>query len=417
MDTREVVQAIEVLLKEKNIDRDKLGDIIESVFKTMIKKKFNIEEEEEVDESFSITFNIAHGDVEIIHERVVVADEDFVDEVKEVPYSEAVKIDDEIEIGEELPETVEFSEFGRRHIIAAKQNLIQKIRQVEKGILYDNYKDKIGEIITGQIHQTTAKEIKIHFEGEELTLPKSEWVFNERYRRGELIKVVIKDVIRKNHDVKIVVSRADKRFIKRLFETEVPEISDGIINIVDIARRPGIRTKIVIESIDSRVDPVGACVGQRGSRISAIVSELNKEKVDIIHFIREPRMYLTRLLGIKTEYELDLDESTRSAEVIVMDQLVKDVLGVKNSNVELVEELSGYTVKVISESEFEAANNIKVKDVEEFSNELIDFLELNDLSTAQDIFDKTKDELLDIEGMDDEKIEFILKTLNAYYGE
>lgn len=417
MDTREVVQAVEIILKEKKVSRDKLGGIVESIFKTMIKKKFNIETDEEVDESFSITFNIDHGDVEIIHERVVVEDGAVEDPVKEIALSDALKIDDDVELEEEIPETINFNEFGRRHIIAAKQNLIQKIRQVEKDLLFESYKDRVGEIVTGQIHQITQREIKIHFEGEELTLPKSECVFNERYRRGELIKIVISDVVRKNHDVRILVSRSDVSFIKRLFETEVPEISDGIINIVKIARVPGVRTKIVIESIDPRVDPVGACVGQRGSRISAIVSELNKEKIDIIQNIEDPRMLVTRLLGIKTEYQLDLDYDNMSAEVVIADNMVKDVRGIKDSNIKLVEQLSGFKVDVHSDSEFEEENELKLIDVDEFDQDLINVLAENGLKTAMDIFDSNQKELSELEGLDKEKVKFIVDTLNSYYSD
>ncbi|PIE77486.1 MAG: transcription termination factor NusA, partial [Candidatus Delongbacteria bacterium] len=386
-------------------------------FKTMIKKKFSIETDEEVDESFSITFNIDHGDVEIIHEREVVEDGNVEDPVKQIALSDALKIDDDIEVGEEIPETVDFSEFGRRHIIAAKQNLIQKIRQVEKDIIFEAYQNRIGDIVTGQIHQITQREVKIHFEGEELTLPKSECVFNERYRRGELIKIVISDVIRKNHDVKIMVSRSHVSFIKRLFETEVPEISDGIINIVKIARVPGIRTKIVIESIDSRVDPVGACVGQRGSRISAIVSELNKEKIDIVQNIQDSRMLVTRLLGIKTEYQLDLDYENMIAEVVVQDSMVKDVKGIKDSNIKLVEELSGFKVNVHSASEFEEDNELKLIDVDEFDQNLINILAENGLKTAMDVFDVGQKDLSEMEGLDEDKVKFILDTLNGYYAE
>lgn len=415
MDPHEVVQAVEILLKEKKIDRSKLSEIIESVFRSMLKKKFEIETDEEVDQNFIITFNIDNGDVEIIHERLVVEDGEVDDPTKEIAHFEAIEIDEDVEIGEEISEIIDFKIFGRRHIIAAKQNLVQKIKQFEKQMLYDNFQTRIGEIITGTIHQITPKDIKIQYESEELLLPKSECVFNERYRRGELLRVLIKDVYKKNQDVKIVVSRSDKDFIKKLFELEVPEIADGIINITNIARKPGIRTKIVIDSIDTRVDPVGACVGQRGSRISAIVSELNKEKIDIVQFIDEPKLYLTRLLGIKTEYQLELDDENREAEIVIHDALVKDILGYKNTNIELAEDLTGYKIKVMSESEFEKENELSLETVEELGEELVALLKENDYNNAEQIFSAEKDDLLTIEGIDSEKYKFIIDTLNKYY--
>ncbi|MCK4979669.1 MAG: transcription termination/antitermination protein NusA, partial [Candidatus Delongbacteria bacterium] len=244
-------------------------------------------------------------------------------------------MDEDAEVGDDVPEIIDFDSFGRRHIIAAKQILAQKIKKVEKANIFEAFEDRIGEVIMGSVHQITPREIKINYDDVEVIMPKSESIFNERYRRGELVKAVIKDVFFKNQDVKIIVSRSTDEFIKKLFELEVPEISDGIIQIVNIARQPGIRSKVILETLDNRVDPVGACVGQRGARITAIVSELNKEKIDIIQQIDEPRMFITRLLGIKTEYSIDINEEERVADIIIPDSIEKDVFGVRNANLEL----------------------------------------------------------------------------------
>lgn len=416
MDSREVVHAVDALLKEKKIDKSMLSEIVESIFLSILKKKYNIEEDD-TEKYFSVTFNIENGDVEIIHERVVVEDDEFSNPLTEIKLTDALKIDEDAEVGEDLPEIIDLGDFGRRNIITAKQILIQKIKKVEKHQLYEVFKSKIGEIITGSIHQINSKEIKIHYEDIELILQKSDCVFNERYRRGELIKVLVKDVVEKNQDVKILVSRADKNFIKRLFELEVPEISDGIINIINIARKPGIRTKVVLETLDHRVDPVGACVGQRGSRISAIVSELNKEKVDIIHYIPDMKMLITRLLGIKTEYQIDLNPEKKTAEIVISDGLIKDVRGYKNSNLELAEEITGYKLSAITESEFERQNELRLDDVKELDELILVKLKLNGYNTAEDVFNARKSDLLHVDGINEDNYQSILDTLNKYYAD
>jgi transcription termination/antitermination protein NusA len=417
MDAREVVSAIEGIVKEKKIERHKLSEIVKSIFLSILKKKFNIPEEESAEEYFTVTFNIDTGDVEIIHEREVVEDEDFENEVGQIKLSDAKLIDDEIEVGDDIPEIINFESFGRRHIIAAKQILAQKIKKVERSNTYDSYIDKVGEIIIGSIHQITPREIKINYDDIEVIMPKSETVFNERYRRGELIKAVIKDVYYKNQDVKVIVSRSDADFIKKLFESEVPEISDGIIQIIQVARRPGIRSKVILETLDSRVDPVGACVGQRGARITAIVSELNKEKIDIVQKINEPKMFITRLLGIKTEYSLELDVENKTGEAIVPDHIYDDVIGVKNSNIELTEEVSGYKIKVMSETQYDEMTNLTIEKVEEFTDELKALLIANEIKDAETFYETEKEKILQIEGMDEDKYNYIKATLDSYYTE
>ena len=417
MDTREVVNAIEGIIKEKKIERSKLSEIVKSIFLSILKKKFNLDEEENAEDYFSVTFNIDTGDVEIMHEREVVADEDYDNPVSQIKLTDALVIDPDAEVGDDMPEIIDFNSFGRRHIIAAKQILAQKIKKVERANTYDTYIEKIGEIIMGSIHQITPREIKINYDDIEVIMPKSESVFNERYRRGELLKAVIKDVYFKNQDVKVIVSRSDSDFIKKLFETEVPEISDGIIEIIQVARRPGIRSKVILETLDSRVDPVGACVGQRGARITAIVSELNKEKIDIIQKINEPKMFITRLLGIKTEYQLDLDVDNKTAEVIVPDHIYDDVMGLRNSNVELTEEVSGYKLKVMTESEYEEMTNLTIEKVEEFTDELKALLAANGIKDAETFYETEKEVILQIEGMDESKYNYIKATLDSYYSE
>jgi len=417
MDAREVVSAIEGIIKEKKIEKSKLSEIVKSIFLSILKKKYNLDEEANAEDYFSVTFNIDTGDVEILHEREVVKDEDFEDPVSQIKLSEAQALDEDAEVGDDFPEIIDFDSFGRRHIIAAKQILAQKIKKVERANTHDTYIEKIGEIIMGSIHQITPREIKINYDDIEVIMPKSESVFNERYRRGELVKAVIKDVYFKNQDVKVIVSRADADFIKKLFESEVPEISDGIIEIVQVARRPGIRSKVILETLDSRVDPVGACVGQRGARITAIVSELNKEKIDIIQKISEPKMFITRLLGIKTEYQIELDTENKTAEIVVPDHIYNDVIGLKNSNIELTEEVSGYKIKVMTESEYDEITNLTIEKVDEFTDELKALLKDNGITDAEKFFEMPKEEVLQIEGMDEDKYNYIKATLDSYYAD
>ncbi|MDA3839324.1 MAG: transcription termination factor NusA [Candidatus Delongbacteria bacterium] len=415
MDASEVVLAVKGILREKKIDKSKLSEIVKSIFLSILKKKFNIDEEVDAEEFFSVTFNIETGDVEIIHERIVVEDDDFTDVASQIKLSDALKLDEDAEVGDDVPEIIDFDSFGRRHIIAAKQILAQKIKKVEKANIFEAFEERIGEVIMGSVHQITPREIKINYDDVEVIMPKSESIFNERYRRGELVKAVIKDVYFKNQDVKIVVTRSSKEFIEKLFELEVPEISDGIIRIVKMARQPGIRSKVILETLDNRVDPVGACVGQRGARITAIVSELNKEKIDIIQQIDEPRMFITRLLGIKTEYSIDINEEEKTADIIIPDSIEKDVFGIRNTNVELTEEVSGYKLNISTESKFNQANELKIQDVAELNEELKSSLTELDIITADDFYQKDKSEIIEIEGIDEDIYNFIKTTLDSYY--
>ena len=415
MDASEVVLAVKGILREKKIDKSKLSEIVKSIFLSILKKKFNIDDEVDVEDYFSVTFNIDTGDVEIIHERVVVADDDFNDLASQIKLTDALKLDEDAEVGDDVPEIIDFASFGRRHIIAAKQILAQKIKKVEKANIFEAFEQRIGEVIMGSVHQITPREIKINYDDVEVIMPKSESIFNERYRRGELVKAVIKDVYFKNQDVKIIVTRSDKEFIIKLFELEVPEITDGIIRIVKIARQPGIRSKVILETLDNRVDPVGACVGQRGARITAIVSELNKEKIDIIQQIDEPRMFITRLLGIKVEYSIDINEEEKTADIIIPDSIEKDVFGIRNTNLELSEEISGYKLNVSTESKFNEANELKIQDVAELNEELKTSLMQIDIITADDFYQKDKSEIMEIEGIDKDIYDFIKTTLDSYY--
>jgi N utilization substance protein A len=275
----EIVDAVSQLLRDKGIDKDVFQEIIESVFLSMIKKKYG------QSDNFSIIFNLDKGDIEIQCYKNVVEDGNVTDPLLEISLSEALTYDPGAEMGEETMVMVDYEkEFGRRIITSAKQHLMQRLREIEKENLFQEFKDRVGEVVIGDVHQITRNETRLNIEKTEVVMPRSEQVYNERYRRGDTVKAIILEVSRTTKDPEIIVSRRDVSFVKRLFELEVPEIFDGIVEIKAIAREAGDRTKIAVTSNDKRIDPIGACVGMKGVRIQAVVKELNREKIDIIQW-------------------------------------------------------------------------------------------------------------------------------------
>ena len=284
----EIIEAITQIAKDKKIDKENLRDILENIFMQMVIKKYG-----EV-ENFDVIVNFDKGDIEIYQEREVV--EEVEDPITQIDLEHAKKLDPDAEVGEEVVEVIDPESFGRRLIISAKQSLNQKIRDFERESLLEEYKGRIGEIIIGDVHQVNKRGIFINVDKTEVFLPKSEQIYNERIRRGDTIRSIIKDIRQESKGTEIIVSRSDPQFLVRLFELEVPEIYDGIIDIKNVAREAGDRSKISVESIDKRVDAVGACVGMKGVRIQAIVRELNNEKIDIINHSSEPMVFIARAM-------------------------------------------------------------------------------------------------------------------------
>ncbi|MCP4726764.1 MAG: transcription termination factor NusA, partial [bacterium] len=316
---QDIIEAVKIIAKEKNIDRDLIEEILVNIFLMMIKKKYG------TSENFDVIVNIDKGEIEIYREREVV--EEIEDEEIQVTLEEAIKIEPDLEVGDELVEIVDIESFGRRAIIAAKQNLSQKIKEAEKEVIFDEYKNRTGEIIIGDVTQINREEIYIGLDKTEIVLPKSEQIANERYRRGDSIRAIIKDVVRTTRGPEIIASRKDPRFLIHLFELEVPEIYDGIIEIKGIQREAGDRTKIAVESNDKRIDPVGACVGMKGIRIQAIVKELNNEKIDIISFSSDPSVFVARAVSPCKPRYVEIVSDSNTAKIIVDDDQLKHVQG------------------------------------------------------------------------------------------
>ena len=294
-----IVEAITQIAKERNVDRSALSEILETIFLTLIKRKYG------TTDNFDVFVNIDNGAVEIYQMKTIV--EEVTDPVTEISLEKALEVEPDLELGDEYIEIVDPISFGRRLITTAKQTLNQKIREAEKEVLFDEFKDRLGEIIVGDVRQINRDEVLISVENMEVSLPRREQIYNERYHRGDTIRAVIKDVSKTNRGPEVIVSRTDPQFLVRLFEIEVPEIYDGIIEIKKVSRFPGDRAKVAVFSNDKRIDAVGACVGLKGVRIQAIVKELNNEKIDVINWSSEPEIYISRALSPAKPVHITLD--------------------------------------------------------------------------------------------------------------
>jgi len=361
----EIIEAITQIAKEKKIEKDNLRDMLEYIFSQMIIKKYG------TDENFDIIVNIDKGDIEIFQEKTVV--ENVEDPVTEIDLLSARKTDPDIEIGEDFVEIVDPESFGRRLIVTAKQSLNQKIRDFEREHILEEYQNRIGEIIIGDIRQVNKKGMFVNVDKTEVFLPREEQIQSERLRRGDTVRAIIKAVNPENKGSDIIVSRADKKFLIRLFELEVPEIYDGIIEIKGVAREAGERSKIAVESIDRRVDAVGACVGMNGVRIQAIVRELNNEKIDIINFSSEPAIFINRCMTPVKPVKTIINEEEKLAVAIVADDQMALAIGKNGQNLRLASQLSGYQIEPVKESEYEAqiqGNYVEIEDIPELSDSL-----------------------------------------------
>ena len=409
----EIMEAITQIAKDKRIDKDHLRDILESIFLGMIEKRFG------TTENFDVIVNIDKGDIEIYQEKTVV--EEVTDPVSEIDMESARKIDPDVEIGEEIVEVIDPQLFGRRLIASAKQNLAQKIRDFEREHVIEEYKNRIGEIIIGDIHQINSRGIYINQDKTEVFLPRSEKIPSEILRRGQTVRCLIKEVIedqKKGRGPEIIVSRADKRFLIRLFELEVPEIYDGIVEIKAVARDPGERAKIAVESIDRRIDAVGACVGMKGVRIQAVVRELNGEKIDIINYSSEPEIFISRALTPAKPIKVVVNEDEKMAVAVIRDDEISLAIGKGGQNLKLASELTGYQIEPLRESEYEKETtvdeNVSVEDLhgipEGIKRKLIDA----DILYAHEILEQGKENLVKISGIGEKSAEKIIQIAKQY---
>jgi len=363
----EIVDAFSMMAKEKNIDRDILSSVIKDSFKKMMEKKYGLES------NFEIVVNMEKGDIEIFLYKVVV--EEVKDPNVEIDIESAKeKSGEEFQIGDDYVEEIPTEEFGRRMVINLKQNLNQKIREIEKEITYNTYKDQVGEIIVGEIYQIKPTSILLIHNGNEVIFPKGEQIPKERYKKGDTTRAIVKSIEkRQSGPPLIIVSRADEQFLYKLFELEIPEIYDGIIDIRGIAREPGERAKIAVTSNDDRIDAVGACVGMKGIRIHSIVRELSNENIDVINFTEDPALYIARALSPAKLNDIYLDNQNKIAKIYADEDQISLIIGKSGQNIKLASKLTGYQIDVVRETEEkeEAEDDDNIEETEESSEEVV----------------------------------------------
>ncbi|MBC35442.1 MAG: transcription termination/antitermination protein NusA [Bacteroidetes bacterium] len=394
----------------KNIDRETMMHIIEEIFRHMLIKRFG------TDENFDIIVNIDKGDLEIWRNREIVEDDNIEDDNLEIALSEAIKIEPDFEVGEEVSEEMKLMDFGRREILTIRQNLIAKIQEYEKDNVYKKYREKIGEIITGEVYQVWKKEILVlDDEYIELILPKSEQIPSDFYRKGDTIRAVVSKVEMKNNNPAIILSRTSPVFLERLFEVEVPEVYDGLITIKNIVRVPGERAKIAVESYDDRIDPVGACVGMKGSRIHGIVRELKNENIDVINFTSNPSLYITRALSPAKMTSIKIDDENKRAEVFMKPDQVSLAIGKGGFNIKLAGRLTGYEIDVYRDTD----TDFEDVDLQEFSDEIdqwiIDALKEIGCDTAKSVLEITVEDLVTRTDLEVETIKEVVRILRTEF--
>src|SRR5947207_1010614 len=356
-----LIEAFQEFKDAENIDRPTMMKVVEDVFKTLLRKKFGS------DENFDVIVNEEKGDLEIIRRRMIVEDGQVEDPLAQVGYSEAVRIEPDFEVGEEVYEEIDLLDFGRRTILAAKQTLASRINDLKKNVLAKKYGDRTGEIISAEVYQVWKKEILLlDEEGNELILPKSEQIPQDYFKKGENIRAVVKKVDMKNNTPVIILSRTSPDFLAKLLEIEVPEIFDGLIVIKKIVRDPGERAKVAVESYDDRIDPVGACVGMKGSRIHGIVRELRNENIDVINFTNNLPLFISRSLSPAKITSIKLDDETKRASVFLKPDQVSLAIGKGGHNIKLAGKLTGYQIDAYRDTEDESED----VDLEEFADEI-----------------------------------------------
>lgn len=396
----------------KNIDRTTLVSVLEESFRNVLAKIFGS------DENFDVIVNPDKGDFEIYRNRVVVADGEVEDENKQISLKEARKIEADYEVGEDVSEKVEFAKFGRRAILNLRQTLASKILELEHDSLYNKYKDRVGQVIAAEVYQVWKREVLVvDDENNELILPKAEQIPGDVYRKGETIRAVIERVTNDNNNPKIILSRTSSTFLQRLLEAEVPEINDGVIAIRRIARMPGERAKIAVESFDDRIDPVGACVGVKGSRVHGIVRELCNENIDVINYTGNTKLFIQRALAPAKVSTIKVDEENHKAEVYLKPEEVSLAIGRGGMNIKLASMLTEYTIDVFREvSEEEADEDIYL---DEFSDEIdqwvIDTIKGIGLDTAKAVLGAPRDMLVEKADLEEETVDNVLKVLRAEF--
>ena len=398
----------------KNIDRTTLVSVLEESFRNVLVKIYGS------DENFDVIVNPDKGDFEIYRNRVVVANGDVADENKEISLSDAQKIEPDYEVGEDVSEKVDFAKFGRRAILTLRQTLASKILELEHDALYNRYKDRVGQVISAEVYQIWKREVLlIDDDNNELILPKSEQINGDQYRKGETVRAVIERVDNENNNPKIILSRTSPAFLERLLEQEVPEIADGLIAIKKIARMPGDRAKVAVESYDDRIDPVGACVGVRGSRVHGIVRELNNENIDVINWTANTKLFIQRALSPAKVTNINIDEETKKADVYLQPEEVSLAIGRGGLNIKLASMLTEYTIDVYRVVDDEQGADEDDVYLDQFNDEIdqwiIDAIKGIGLETAKAVLNAPREMLVEKADLEEETVDHVLEILRSEF--
>ena len=408
-----MIETFKEFKETKNIDRTTLVSVLEESLRNVLAKQFGS------DENFDVIVNPDKGDLEIHRNRIVVADGEVQDENKEISLTQAQKIEPDYEVGEEVSEEVRFEKFGRRAILNLRQTLASKILELEHDSLYNKYKDRVGQVISAEVYQMWKREVLlIDDEGNELHLPKSEQIPNDNYRKGETIRAIIKEVQNENNNPRIILSRTSPVFLERLLEAEVPEINDGLITIRRVARMPGERAKVAVESYDARIDPVGACVGVKGSRVHGIVRELGNENIDVINFSSNTQLFITRALSPAKVTNLNINPEEHKAEVYLQPEEVSLAIGKGGLNIKLASMLTEYTIDVFRVSNGSDSDDEDIY-LDEFSDEIdqwiIDAIKAIGLETAKAVLNAPREMLIEKADLEEETVDHLLNVLRAEF--
>ncbi|RLD55786.1 MAG: transcription termination/antitermination protein NusA [Bacteroidetes bacterium] len=410
MENINLVETFSEFKEFKNIERETMMRILEDIFKNLLEKKYGTAE------NIDIIVNIDKGDLEIWRFRDIVEDDKLEDEGTEIAYSDAIKIEPDFEVGEEVSEEIKLGDFGRREILSIRQNLISKIQEFEKDNVYKKYKEKIGEIVTGEVYQIWKKEILVlDDEDIELVLPKTEQIPSDFYRKGETIRAVVARVDMRNNSPAVILSRTSSVFLDRLFEAEVPEVFDGLITIKNIVRIPGERAKIAVESYDDRIDPVGACVGMKGSRIHGIVRELKNENIDVINYTTNASLFISRALSPAKIGSIKILEEEKKAEVFLKPDQVSLAIGKGGFNIKLAGKLTGYEIDVFREAEEEAEDVDLMEFIDEIDQWIIDALRAIGCDTAKSVLELGYDDLMKRTDLEEETVKEVLKVFREEF--
>jgi transcription termination/antitermination protein NusA len=410
MDRNEIIESFAGLKEMKNIDRTTMIRVLEEVFMELLEKKY------ESTENFDIIINSEKGDIQIWWNRVIVEDGKVEDPLKEIAYSEAVKIEPDFEVGEDLSEEVSIASFGRRAIQAAKVNLINKIMELERTDIISRYEDRIGEIVTGEVYRVWKKEVLVlDDDGIEMILPRTEQIPKDFFNKGDQLRAVVKIIENKTGNPKIILSRTSPEFLERLFENEVPEIADGLVSIRKVVREPGERAKVAVESYDDRIDPVGACVGMKGSRIHGVVRELRNENIDIINYTDNIALYISRALSPAKTGNIILDERNKKASVYFKPDQVSLAIGKDGMNIKLAARLTGYEIDVFREIDDEDYDIELDEFADEIDNWIIDELKNIGCDTARAVLDVPPEEIVSKTELEEETVKKVLNILKKEF--